>query len=293
MLADVAQGNDVENQDVGASAIRTVLAITALALLPLAVRAAPAAPVALVTDVTGDVSLESPQAPVKLMEALPAEAEIVVGAGAHAVVFYLADGAQFTLAGPGRYRLHARAPAPARGAAPVERKAAPVAYRGLRLRTERTAQGGVVMRGADTWLRHPVKETVLDGDVEFRWDAPAGDATYEFELADEDGHVLHTARTQATTLRLPKGTTLRPGKGYVWAVRARPASGGGGEYRAAPFRVIDAGARRKLEAAQPAHDAPFSDRVLYAALLDDVGAHAAAQDLRDALARERGADWAR
>lgn len=250
-----------------------------------------AAGIALVIDVVGDATLVTiPGETLKLLGELNAGAEVAVPDRAQLVVFYLAEGSEYTLGGPGQYRILAKGPAPLRGAPPPERKAAAAAYKELRLKTDRVAQGGMVMRG-DPILASPVNEVVLDGDVAFRWRPFGRDVTYQFELVDQAGTRLLTSETQETELRLPQSIALAPGQTYYWSLRGHGA-GSDPFYRAAEFHVADVALRRRIEAAQPKSDAPFSERVLFAALLEEAGMKTSAQAQRRALAAERPVAWA-
>jgi hypothetical protein len=250
-----------------------------------------AAGIALVTDVVGNATIATaPSESLKLLGELDSGVEVAVSDRAQLVVFYLVEGAEYTLNGPGQYRILAKGPEPLRGASPPQRKATAAAYKELRLRTDRVAQGGMVMRG-DPILASPVNEVVLDGDAAFRWRPFAREASYQFELVDQAGARLLASETRDTEIRLPPSLTLVPGHTYYWSLRGRDA-GGDTFYRAAEFHVADAALRRRIEAAQPKPDAPFSERVLFAALLEEAGMKTAAQAQRRALAAERPVAWA-
>ncbi len=267
------------------------IALAAFAIAPVA-RAA--APVALVTDIVGDAStLNGVTEPLKLLGELAPNAEVAVGADGQVVVFYLADGNEYTLRGPGRYRLAAKAPEPQKGAPALQRKAAAPAYRDIRMRIDRVTQGGIVLRGAERpSLQQPVNETVLNNGVTFGWESFGDAAIYQFELVDQAGQKLLTAETQETELRLPNAVQLKPGQLYFWAIRGRDATAAQTFYRAAQFHVADVATRRRVDAAHPKLDATFSERVLYAALLEEVGARSAAVAWRQTLAAERPVGWA-
>jgi hypothetical protein len=271
---------------------RLVTASLSLGLLAVATPlSAGAAGIALVTDVVGNATLAAlPSGSLKLLGELDAGVEVAIADHAQLVVFYLAQGAEYTLNGPGRYRILASGPEPLRGASPPERKATAAAYKELRLKTDRVAQGGMVMRG-DPILISPVTEVVLDGDATFRWRPFTSEASYQFELVDQAGVRLLTSETRDTEIRLPPSLALVPGHTYYWSLRGRDA-GGNTFYRAAEFRIADAALRRQIEAAQPKPDASFSERVLFAALLEETGMKTAAQAQRRALAAERPVAWA-
>lgn len=250
-----------------------------------------AAGIALVTDVVGDAAFAAvPAEPLKLLGELNAGAEVAVSDHAQLIVFYLNEGAEYTLNGPGRYRILAKGPEALRGAPPPQRKVTATAYKELRLKADRVAQGGMIMRGASI-LANPVNEVVLDGNAAFRWRPFADEASYKFELVDQAGTLVLTSETRETEIHLPPSLTLAPGRTYYWALRGRNAAGNT-FYAAAEFRVADAALRRRIEAARPKPDAPFSERVLFAALLEEAGMKSLALAQRHTLAAERPVAWA-
>lgn len=265
--------------------------LVVVAVLTAAMAApAQAAAVALVTDVVSDVALGGE--PVRLLGELSAGSELTVGERSQVVVFYFGDGSEWTLAGPGHYRVGARAPEALRGASPPQKRAAPAAFRDFKLRTDRITQGGVVMRGGERpTLTAPIDEVVLDSDVRFAWEAFGAGSNYQFELVDQAGTRLIASETQDTVMPLPPAISLQPGRTYYWSVRGRDASGTRTFYRVAEFRIADAATRRRLDAALPKAGAPFSERVLYVAMLEEIGARSAALAARRALASERPAPW--
>ena len=106
---------------------------------------AEAAPVALVTDVVGDV--RQGQEPLKLLVELDAGRELALAADATVVVFYVADGSEWVLKGPGRYRLAGKGPE-AQGSAPAaQKRPGPPAFRDIKLRPDRVRQAAVILRG--------------------------------------------------------------------------------------------------------------------------------------------------
>lgn len=270
--------------------MRRITSMLAFAALLLAGAApAGAAGVALVADVLGEAQQHGE--PLKLLAEVQANTELALAEGSQVVLFYLADGNEWTLKGPGRFRLAAKAPVPVKGAAAPQVKSAGTAFQELKLRPGRLTQGGVVMRGRR--LVSPVGETVLGPDVRFAWESFGDGITYQLELVDSAGTRLFNAETTDTELVLPGAVQLTPGGEYYWSVRGRDGTGAQAFYRAAEFRMADIATRRRLEAARPAPDAPVADRVLYAALLDAAGARSDAEALRRTLAVERPVGWAR
>jgi hypothetical protein len=254
-----------------------------------------AAPIALVTDGVG--AAQHAGEPLRILSELEPGQELALAADTTVVVFYLVDGAEWTLRGPGRFRLVPRTPeALGAGTPPPQRRPGPAAYRDIRLRADRLQQGGIVLRSAadePMALQAPAKgEVVLSPDVRFRWKPLEAAGAYQFELVDQTGRKILAAETPDTELALPLAVQLEPGHTYYWAVRARSANAAQPLYRVAEFRVIDAPTRRRIEAARPQADAPFSERALFIALLEDLGARSEAADQRSRLAVERPVGWA-
>lgn len=267
----------------------SLVALLAMLLLGTAVRGS-AAPLALVTDIVGDA--QHAGAPLKLLAELESGREVALAAEATVVVFYVGDGSEWVLRGPGRYRLALPGPEAQPPAVAAQRRPGPPAYRDIKLRADRVQQGGLVMRSRALMLVSPVQEVVLSSDVQFVWEPLENARAYQFELVDQDGQKLFTAETPDTELALPLAIQLKPGEVYYWAVRSRRTSTSQPLYRAAEFRVADALTKRRVEAARPKPDAPFSERALFIVLLEDVGARSAALRQRQLLAPERPVGWA-
>lgn len=254
---------------------------------------AEARPVALATDVVGDV--KSGADALALLAELDAGREVTVGADSTAVVFYVGDGTEWVLKGPGRYRLGSKGPEPQAGAAPAIRRPAPAAFREIKLRPEKVRQAAVIMRGRNLTLAAPVNDDVVVGnDVRLSWVLDnACDTEYDVELVDANGKLVHKATTTNVHLALPGDVRLVPGQRYTWAVTARERGLPQPLYAIGEFRVADATTRARLDKARPKPDAPFSERVLFVALLEDMGAKSAAAEQRRALASERPASWSK
>jgi hypothetical protein len=269
-----------------------IVALATAGILAFASRAE-ARPVALVTDVVGDVKHGAET--LRLLTELDAGREIVIGADSTAVVFYVGDGSEWVLKGPGRYRLGSKGPEPQAGAPAAARRPAPAAFRDIKLRPEKVRQAAVIMRGRNLTLAAPVNDdVVVTGDVRLSWVLDnARDAEYEIELVDANGKLLHKARTSSVQFALPEDVRLVPGQRYTWAVTARERGLPQPLYAIGEFRVADAATRARVDKARPKADAPFSERVLFVALLEDVGAKSAAAEQRRALSSERPVAWSK
>ena len=270
---------------------RTALrfAVAAAALFTLT---AIAAPVAMVTDVVGDV--KQANEPLRILAELEAGREISLGADATVVVFYVGDGSEWVLKGPGRYRLAAKGPESQGGAPAAQKRPAPPAFRDIKLRPDRVRQAAVILRGRNLTLRSPVNDdVVLTQDVRLAWALDnARDIEFEVEVVDAGGKRVLKERTKALEFTLPDDARLQPGQRYTWAVMAKERGLPQPLYAIGEFRMADAATKRRIEGARPKADSPFSERALFVALLEVVGAKGAAAEQRRALAAERPAAWA-
>ena len=269
-----------------------LLALTTAGVLAFA-SLSHARPVALVTDIVGEVK-DGADA-VALLAELDAGREIDVAADSTIVVFYVGDGSEWLLKGPGRYRLGSKGPEPQAGAPVATRRPAPAAFRDIKLRPEKVRQAAVIMRGRNLTLAAPVNDdVVVTGDVRLSWVLDnARDTEYEVELVDANGKLLHKGKTSNVQLALPADVRLAPGQRYTWAVTARERGLPQPLYAIGEFRVADAATRARVDKARPRPDAPFSERVLFVALLEDLGAKGAAAEQRRALSSERPVAWSR
>src|SRR5262249_20429166 len=116
-----------------------------------------------------------------------------------------------------------------------------------------------------------------------------GAKSYNFSLADAKSQVLYSATSNVRNLRLPDNIKLPAGQSYTWSVTAQGASGLL-QSASASFSLLDEASARAIAAQRPAADASFSERLLYASLLDNAGLKLAATAYWHALASERPGD---
>ncbi len=251
-----------------------------------------AEPTALVTDLQGGAA-KSGGGRLAILAELGAGAQLELETGARVTVAHFASGRQFDLDGPGSFRLTAAGVEGADGGRVTARAPLAAVFRDVRLRPARVAQAIISMRGSadDVPLRlvSPVGTWVLEDRPAFRWQPIAGVASYRFQLTDNTGRVLHETGASEPSAVLPESIMLQAGETYAWQVDATLPDG-----RVADgwteFGIAGADRRKRLEAARPGAGASFSDRVLFALLLDDTGLREAASAVWDELARERPAD---
>lgn len=246
--------------------------------------------VAMVTDVSGRVTGPGP---VAILSEIAADARMQLDAGARLVTIYLKSGDEYTITGPAQVQFRANEPQVTSGA-PPQRKASPLAKGGnVTIQPVKVAQAAFVMRSSRVTARikllAPSATRTLDASPEFRWQAVEPGAKYRFELSDDTGRTLFESDVDDTTLRLPPSVALRPGGSYTWEVSARMPDNR--RYvSAVDFTLASADLKAQAEALRPADGSPVSDRVAYAAWLEQMELRDEARKYWRALAAERPED---
>jgi hypothetical protein len=230
-------------------------------------------PVALVADLAGEIRVHSDAAGgdrnVALMQRLPADARLALGADARATVFYPASGAAFELRGRGQFLVGGDEVRAAGEAASPVRRQLNAAFRNIQLQRVHITQAGVVMRGAGNQGRpQPLgpEGLVMSGNgLVFRWSAAEAGGSYRFRLTDSAGEPLYEATTTETELALPSKVTPPAGRHLMWSVQA---AGRLSPNRWANLIVADAATREAAAALDRAGDQEsVADRNLRALLL--------------------------
>jgi hypothetical protein len=116
----------------------------------------------------------------------------------------------------------------------------------------------------------------------FRWRAtdPKDAAEFVLMVAGQEKPV-HQAKAPGGTYRL--SAKLKPDTQYEWMVISGGREIGTGKFRTLPSEAIQAVEKRK-----PADKAEFSDRLLFALMLHELGAAQDAQEAWSRLSLERG-----
>lgn len=251
--------------------------------------------VAMVTDATGKaVRLGGANpAPVAILAELAADTRVQLEDGARVTVLLLQSGDEYILEGPALVSFAAREPVALSGNAPRKRAGAPARAGDVRITRGAVTQAAIVMRSLRVTSRIRLlnlnNTRSLTPDAGFRWAGDEDGARYTFELFDDTGKSLYQTEVTATTLRLPADVQLRDSTGYTWGVSAR-LSDGRRYVSHGDFTIASADLRARVEAARPAPDAAVSDRVVYAAWLDQMELRDEARGYWRTLVQERPED---
>ena len=258
------------------------------ALVALTILLAPVAfageGIAFITNLKGEVAVDGNPRPPILSE-LGKGQKIAVGKESQASVMYIATGKEYLLRGPGEYVVTNTEISASNGMPPVTRNTEWRASNKVLVQVAQSSAASVRMRSIShvrtepARVAFPSRGNVATLQPTFRWPAPVPKSEFTLIVAGQDKPV-HTAKPTGNTYRVP--AKLKPDTEYSWAVTAGTSEVGSGRFRTLPSEAID-----QVEKRKPADKAEFSDRVLYALMLLELGAAQEAQEAWARLAQER------
>jgi hypothetical protein len=259
---------------------RALLAVVAFA----ASLAIAADGVAFITNLKGEVAVDGNSRPPILSE-LARGQKLTLGKESQAAVMYIASGKEYALRGPGEYVVKETEVAAASGMPPVTRNTEWRATNKVLVQVAQSSAASVRMRSIGPPKAEPAKSVFpAKGNIAtlqptFKWASANPKGEFTLSVVGEDKPV-HQAKAGGTTYRL--GAKLKPDTEYVWAVNAGTQELGGGKFRTLPGDAI-----QRIEKRKPEEKEEFSDRILYALLLHELGAAQEAQEAWARLAQER------
>ena len=260
------------------------LALAALALV-LVVDAQAADPVAFVADLKGNATIEGDGKVTFLAELAPGT-RLFLGTGASLAITYAATGDEFTIAGPGEFLVTATEVKAEKGAAPTRRRVVSLTDAGTVARVSRTATASLRMRGMSPGathsagaLQYPVDTRVASLQPELRWRGEAPVEGFTVILLDARGKELWKASAKPSSAR--PAVKLSPATVYTWTVMTPKGTLGEARFETVPAAALARADKSRTSARS------FSDRIMHALLLQEIGATQDARDQWAALARER------
>jgi hypothetical protein len=260
--------------------MKTILR-TLLVFLVATVPAWAADGIAFISDIKGDVAVDGNPRPMLLSELAKGQ-KITIGRDSQASVMYIATGKEYVLKGAAEYLVKdteiAGAIMP-----PVARATEWRANSRVLAQVANTSAASVRMRSivppkadrADK-VAFPAEGNIATLQPLFRWRVEeAKPAEFTLLLVGQDKPVHHAKSVNGGTYKLP--AKLRPESEYAWTAVAA-----GSELGAGKFRTLSKEALGRLEKRRPSDRAEFSDRLMFALLLQEMGA---TQEAREAWAR--------
>jgi hypothetical protein len=243
-----------------------------------------AEPVAFVADVKGSANIEG-DGKVGFLAELAAGTRLLLGTGASVAVAYAASGAEFSFVGPGEFTVTESEVRADKGAKPTRKGMQPLSGAGVVARAN-TAAASVRMRGIvpeapapRTQLEYPLDTLVSTLQPALRWKGSPQPKGYSVVVMNESGKVIWKGTTVNPGIKV--NMKLSPATSYGWRVTG--SDGPVGEGR---FETLPADAIAKVRNSQ-AEARTFSQRVMHAFLLQDLGASQEAREAWGALAKER------
>jgi hypothetical protein len=262
------------------------LSRTLLALLLASAATVFAQSVAFVTNLKGDVAIDGNQRPLVLAELAKGQ-RITVGRDALLHVMYTASGKEYVLK-PGEYEIRDTEVASASGMPPIARSTEWRASNKVLTQIGQTSSASVRMRS----LAKPKVDNAprllfpTDGNVstlqpEFRWHAADASAPGELTLVIS-GQAKPVHHAKVTGLAYRANAKLKPDTEYAWVVATNGVEIGTGKFRTLPASAIQA-----IDKKRPTEKSEFSDRLLFALYLQEMGATQEAREAWMRLSQER------
>lgn len=253
----------------------------ALAAGALALAAHAADPVAFVADLNGNASIEG-EGKLNFLTELKAGTRLMLGTGATVSITYAANGTEYTVRGPGEFLVGAAEVKAEKGGTPTKRVVTSLQSTSVVARVSHTATASLRMRSVQVErpkaaLQFPVDTRVTSLQPTLAWTGEA-EAT-QVKITDANGKEVWKGTARGGTVR--PSVKLSPATRYRWTVMT--PSGAIGD---AQFETVAPEAVAKVAKSQAAARS-FSDRVVHALYLSELGATQEAREAWGALARER------
>ena len=249
--------------------------------------------IAFVTDVKGEAAMDAGKA--TLMAEVKKGARISCTRECAVGVMYLISGKEYVLKGPGDFLVGDSEVSAKIGPPPTMRETnwkvsskvvaqvAQTSSASIRMRSLGGAQKVETATPLAERLIYPRDTSVATLQPAFRWASANPKGPFEFELKASGGaKPLYKAKSSTTTLALPKNIKLLPDADYSWVVKAGGVEVGTTNFKTLPAHSLDLTQKRKPDA-----KSPFSDWLLYALTLKDVGADQDAGEIWTKLATDR------
>lgn len=248
--------------------------------------------VAFLTDLKGEAKVDGAPRPA-LMSELARGQKLSLGKEAQMSVMFIQSGEEYLLKGPGDFEIDKAGKAVVlagkAGQVTLRKTDWQISAQAL-VKVSKTGSASIRMRGvpapgaADTKagaLLYPISGSVSTLQPLLSWQATGGAAAeVVVALASEPDKAIATGRATGSTHRL--ANRLQPDTDYVWTVSA-----GGTELGRGRFRTLTAEQIALLDKRRPGDKSAFSDRLMYAITLNDLGATQEAREWWSRLAAER------
>ena len=257
-----------------------------------------AEPVAMVTDLSGNAWIQQGEKRKRLsvLSYIEQDESIRLDAKSSISITVFTPAAEYSVAGPAKLKMDGGEVRMLDGGKLVKRDLAEQQANAGRqfsaIQRERLAMAAFRMRGtaADGFSLSqlsPVNVEMLNVRPVFTWSAPQEAKEFIVTLFDETASkAVKEVTVNEPSWKMPDDLSLKYQHRYSWKVRAMLSSGQ--EIAAVgEFSIVDEARSRRILQSRPPANAHFSDRVLYAMLLESEGLNIDAADEWKVLAAER------
>jgi hypothetical protein len=241
--------------------------------------------IAFISDIKGEIAVDGNPRPVLLSELAKGQ-KITVGKDSQASVMYITTGKEYVLKGPADYLVKDTEVA-GNIMPPVSRSTEWRTNARVLAQVSQTSAASVRMRSIAPpkaearQAAYPSEGSVATLQPVFRWNAAdAKAAEFTLLLVGQDKPVHVAKSVSGSGYKLP--AKLRPESEYAWT-----AVSSGNEVGAGRFRTLSSDALGRIEKRKPAERSGFSDRLMYALLLQEMGATQEAREAWAKLSQER------
>lgn len=252
--------------------------------------------IAFITDVKGEATLDANKA--GLMAELKKGNRLGCIKACEVGVMYLQSGKEFVLKGPGNFVVGEAEVAAKVGPPPKMRETDwKVSGKTVNAFAQATSSASIRMRsiGVASALKtdalppaerliYPTKTTVVSLQPAFRWASLREKGPFDFELksVSSSARPIYKSTASATNIKLPGNLKLKPDVEYAWTVKSAGKEVGTSTFKTLPAHSLELTQKRK-----PLDKAAFSDWLLYALTLQELGASQDASEVFEKLVKDR------
>jgi len=271
-----------------------IFRISLVAVLAIASAEVYAQGVAFITDFKGAATIDAGKA--TLMAELKKGARVGCAKECSVGVMYLQSGKEFVIKGPGDFVVGDSEVSAKIGAPPMVRETQWKVSAQTVAQVAQTSSASIRMRALGSTpaakaeeklpadrLLYPTETRVASLQPAFRWAAANEKGPFDFELkAGDAAKPVYKVKASATNVKLPNNLKLQPDAEYRWSVKTGAADLGVATFKTLPAYSLEITQKRK-----PDDKAQFSDWLLYALTLKEMGADQDANEIWARLAKDR------
>ena len=263
---------------------KTLSKLLLLISVAFAVNAQASINVAMIADIEGPatIMLAGNTEPADILLELPTGAQLNLEDGSTLTLFFFASSEEYTYVGPGEILIEQQQPKLLSGKAANTRNLNMTKLAGIAAEDESGIDLGVLkLRNFEKpklQLLAPVDTKLVAVRPKFSWSPVAGASAYQFILSNELGKKIADISLSDSWVDLPKDAELMPGEEYTWEIITQTSAQT--EYRAhAYFSIAEEHVGLQVESSRPDPTASFSEKVVYARLLEKLGLKQAAKTI--------------